>query len=315
MTPFISIIIPAKNEERFIGRCLSALAVVEYPRERYEVIVVDNGSSDNTMKIVEDFGFVTYSKPDITIAGLRNYGAEKAVGDVVAFLDADVVVTAKWLNNGVKALLEDGVGCAGCSPELPDKATWVERIWNMQVSLRPDKYDRDWIVSMNMFVWKKCFFEIGGFNVKLNTCEDVDFGYRMRKHYRIIYDKRIKAAHFGEAKTLTHLFKKESWRGISNFNGLTSHGIVWREVPSHAVALNYFILLTCMPILVFNVLGLPLILVATLMFAFPLYKALELSTKFKSYKYFFNLFIIWLVYGFARGWSVWRAITDSHDRN
>lgn len=314
MTPFVSIIIPVKNEEQLINRCLRALKSIEYPQERYEVIVVDNGSTDSTVTIVESYGFLVCLKPGLTIAGLRNYGAELAKGDVVAFLDADVIVSPEWLKYGVFALMEEGVGCAGCSPEIPDDSTWVEKIWNLQVSSRPERCEREWIATMSLFVWKKCFDEVHGFNANLRTCEDVDFGYRLNKKYRIVSDKKIKAVHLGEAKTLLQLFKKESWRGISNFHGLRSHGIILQEIPSHILASYYFLLLTCLPLMALNMLNFTSLLIATPAIAFPLYKALGISIKLKKTRYLFNLLVIWTVYGFARGWSVWRAMTFHHER-
>ena len=314
MTPFVSIILPVKNEKFFIERCLGALQAIEYPRERYEIIVVDNGSTDATVAIAESHGASVYIQPDLTIAGLRNYGADVARGDVVAFLDADVVVAPEWLRNGVAVLQEVGVGCAGCSPDIPVNSTWVERIWSLHGCSRPDKCDREWIASMNLLVWKRCFDEINGFNVNLRTCEDVDFGYRFTKNYRIVSDKKIKAVHFGEAKTLLQLFKKESWRGISNFHGIQSHGIILKEMPSHILATYYFLLLTCFPLMALKGLYVACAMVALPAIAFPLCRSLGISIRLRQTRYLAGSFVIWMVYGFARGWSVWRAMAAHHER-
>lgn len=316
MKPFVSIIIPAKNEERVIDYCLSALANVDYPRESYEVIVVDNGSVDRTVAIAQDYGFIIRHCPHLTIAGLRNAGAEMARGDVIAFVDADVAVLPDWLARGIAALMTEGVACAGCMPGIPDNATWVEQIWNLQNIVMPEKCDREWLASMNMLIWKKCFDEIKGFNTGLHTCEDVDFGYRLRKKYRIISDKNIRAVHLGEAKTLLQLFRKESWRGIGNFHGIKSHGLLLKEVPSHAVALYYFMFEGCVvPLAVYWVRPAILIFMAVFALAFPLYKACEISFKMRSFIYVAKLMIVWLVYCFARGWSVWRAIVSDCKRD
>jgi len=312
--PFVSIIIPAKNEEKYIRKCLGSLKELDYPGDCYEVIVVDNGSVDNTENIVRSFGFTVFRRPDLTIAGLRNFGAEMAIGDVLAFVDADVVVSPEWLRNGVAALMEDKVGCAGCSPEIPDESTWVQRVWSLQSRSKPEKFEREWIATMNLLVWKKCFDEIQGFNVSLRTCEDVDFGYRLRSYYRIVNDKTIRAVHYGEAETLFQLFKKESWRGISNFDGIRNHGIVLTEIPSHAVAIYYFAIITSLPLILLQLRDTPLYIMATSLLVFPSYKALLISIRLNRFRYFFKLLVVWLVYCFARGWSVWKSITVSHDR-
>jgi glycosyltransferase involved in cell wall biosynthesis len=305
--PMVTIIIPAKNEEKIIGKCLKALANLEYPREQYEVIVVDNGSTDSTTKIVDDYGFIAYTQPGITISGLRNFGAISAKGVILAFVDADVVVEPEWLENGIAALSEAGVACVGCSPEIPRISTWVERAWNLQIKGRPEKSDREWLASMNLLVWKKYFFEVNGFNENLCTCEDVDFGYRISRKYRIVSDKKIRAVHYGEAKTLIQFFKKESWRGISNFQGVVSHGIVLNEIPSHAVVLYYFLFISTAPVLAvcFNDFFIHSLLLASV---YPVLKTVAISYKNKSIKYVFQLMVLWSIYCVARGWSVWRVL-------
>lgn len=315
MEPFVSIIIPAKNEEHVIGHSLHALANVHYPRELYEVIVVDNGSVDGTVAIAQNYGFIVCHRPHLTIAGLRNAGAEMAQGDVIAFVDADVVVSPDWLVKGIESLMAERVACAGCMPGIPDDATWVERTWSLQHAIMPEKCDKPWLASMNMLVWKSCFDEVKGFNPGLRTCEDVDLGYRLRKKYRVVSDKNIRAVHLGEAKTLAQLFRKESWRGIANFHGIKSHGIVLQEVPSHVVALYYFMFGNCMsPLAVCVVPPSFLIIMAAFALAFPLYKTCSISFRMGSFRYVATLMIVWLVYCFARGWAVWRAIVSDCKR-
>lgn len=316
MKPFVSVVIPAKNEEHVIERCLSALATINYPRDMYEVIVVDNGSVDDTVAIARKYGFVTHHCPHLTIAGLRNYGVKLAQGGIIAFVDADVAVSPGWLVQGIAALMTEGVACVGCMPGIPDNATWVEKIWNLQNAVMPETCDREWLASMNMLVWKSCFDEMNGFNASLRTCEDVDFGYRLRKRYRIISDKTIHAVHFGEAKTLLQLFKKESWRGVSNFQGITSHGVLLKEVPSHVVALYYFMVEWCSaPLALYLERCTLLFFVGAFSLAYPLYKTCEISFKMRSFRYAAKLIIVWLVYCFARGWSVWRAIVSDYTRS
>jgi len=313
MTHFVSIIIPVKNEEQFIDMCLNAIKHIDYPQERYEVIVVDNGSSDNTVNIVNNYGFDVYIKPGITIAGLRNYGAELARGEIVVFLDADVIVSSEWLKSGVDTLMEDGVGCAGCSPEIPNSASWVERIWHMQIDVRPARYEKAWIESMNMFVRKQSFEEIGGFNEKLHTCEDVDFGYRLNKRWKIIYANNIVAIHHGEAKSVLQLFKKESWRGISNFEGIASHGLTFKELPSHAITLYYCCALLTLPLLLILDYRTFCIIACTSLFP-PGLISVVISKKSRTYGSLLPLMTVWTVYCFARGWSLIRKIRKSYDK-
>ena len=68
-----SIIIPAKNEEHNIGKCLDSILAVDFQLERFEVIVVDNGSTDRTVQVSKTKGATVYFEPELTISGLRNF--------------------------------------------------------------------------------------------------------------------------------------------------------------------------------------------------------------------------------------------------
>ena len=84
----VSIIIPTLNEEEVIGRCLKAIKNLNTPRDRYEVIVVDNGSMDRTLEIVSSFkellNIKVLEKPGVTISALRNIGVKHSKGDIVS---------------------------------------------------------------------------------------------------------------------------------------------------------------------------------------------------------------------------------------
>ena len=81
-----------------------------------------------------------------------------------------------------------------------------------------------------------------GFNPDLVTCEDVDFCYRLGAKYKIVYCKDMEAIHYGEPKSLRELFKKERWRGTSNYDGIKVHGFRIDELPSLLLPIYYVIL-------------------------------------------------------------------------
>src|SRR5438270_12097072 len=95
----ISIIIPALNEEKMIGRCLESLTRLAFARDRFEVLVVDYGSRDNTLAIVESFtdrlNLKVLQQAGVRISALRNLGARSAAGDFLAFLDAACLAPAE----------------------------------------------------------------------------------------------------------------------------------------------------------------------------------------------------------------------------
>lgn len=108
--PFVTVIIPALNEERVIGDCLRALAEQTYPRDRYEVVVVDNGSRDRTAEMSRAAGATVLheSRPSAYVA--RNMAIRATTGDYLAFTDADCVPVAGWIAELVSEESRSGTG-------------------------------------------------------------------------------------------------------------------------------------------------------------------------------------------------------------
>jgi glycosyltransferase involved in cell wall biosynthesis len=234
-----SVIIPAKNEESNIKNCIDSINSVNFDRNEYEVLVIDNGSLDATVEVAKRRGAQTFVKPDVTISALRNFGATQAQGEILAFLDADCTVHATWLQEASRYLTEREILCFGSPPTVPADASWVQKAWFQVRGKEGVIRDVEWLESMNMFIRKRSFKELGGFDESLVTCEDYDLSVRLHPLGRIVSDHRIVAVHHGEAATLSHFFRKESWRGVSNLKGMLSHGLRWSELPSLAMPLFY----------------------------------------------------------------------------
>lgn len=227
-----SIIIPAKNEAANIGRCLDSIQQVAWDPSRYEIIVVDNGSSDQTVTIAETKGAKVFSKPELTISGLRNFGAAHSSGQILAFLDADCTVLPNWFEKAALYLDSPEVVCFGSPPIVPVGATWVQKGWFPVRRKKVVQGEIDWLESMNMFVRNMAFHGVRGFDESLITCEDYDLSMRLKQQGLLICDSSIVAVHHGEAATVTHFLRKEFWRGKSNFAGVRQHGLTWAELPS-----------------------------------------------------------------------------------
>lgn len=234
-----SVIIPAKNEEATLGRCLDSLANVDWDKSQYEVIVVDNGSSDRTAAIAREKGVNLFMMPGLTIAALRNFGASQARGDILVFLDADCSVPVDWLRNASCYISNLEVVCFGSPPVVPQNATWVQTAWFLVRQKSKMCGEVEWLESMNMFVRREAFRAVRGFNAALVTCEDYDLSMRLKVLGKLMADGRIIAVHHGEAATVRHFFKKEYWRGTSNLSGVIHHGITLQELPSLIFPLVY----------------------------------------------------------------------------
>ena len=100
--PFVSVIIPTKNEEALIGNGLSSLKDLDYPPERLEIIIADGLSSDRTAEIAESYGAEVVLDHRKSVASGRNAAFAVARGELIAISDADCTMDRNWLKNCLK---------------------------------------------------------------------------------------------------------------------------------------------------------------------------------------------------------------------
>lgn len=304
-----TIIIPAKNEEVNIGNCLRSILAIDFDQDRYEVLVIDNGSRDQTVQVAKSMGSTVFQKPELTIAGLRNFGASQAKGCMLAFLDADCTVAKDWLKEASRYLIESEVAAFGSSPPPPSGATWVQNAWfNIRLK-RKVLEDVDWLESMNMFVPRDAFVQAGGFDETLVTCEDCELSKRLGKSGRIVSDQRIRAVHHGEAATLAHFFRKERWRATSNYEGWEKRWQDLSEWPSVFLPVLQLLLCATLALLislfVVGFFDFILLIVFLLLWQLPVvFLAVWKSAPKGDISTILQLYVLLNVYLLARGWAV-----------
>lgn len=192
MRHFISVIVPAYNEARYIEEQLEALAAQKY-KGQWEIIVVNNRSTDNTAQIVEK-----YTKK---IANLhlidanekqgrsyaRNVGAKYAKGDALLFCDAHTVVERDWLPIMADALSEHDVVAGGLDVQKLNQA-WA---WN-QPLLHGSEHKfmgfLPFVASANMGVSREAFEAVWGFSEEVAIGEDADLSFRLQLKGYTIHD-------------------------------------------------------------------------------------------------------------------------------
>lgn len=124
MLPFISIVIPTKNNGDLIGKCMKSIRELDYPQDRIEVIVSDGKSTDKTQEIALSYGaIVIIDQHDTSVCSARNAAFEIVKGEFVAMCDADCVVHKDWLKNSLKYFDNPKVGGIGGANLIPKDET------------------------------------------------------------------------------------------------------------------------------------------------------------------------------------------------
>ncbi|MFO7653427.1 MAG: glycosyltransferase [Candidatus Krumholzibacteriia bacterium] len=226
----MSVIVPARDEEEHIGRCLESLLSLEYPRHRVEIVVVDNGSRDRTAEIARGTGVRVLELPQGNIGAVRNHGVRGTTGAFLAFIDADCIAPDGWLNTAIALLSEDeGLGAVGGSCKAEESATWVERAWDSGRS-GSCTYVHG-LATGSMIISRRRFEEVGGFNEALTAGEDYDLSARLRAMgLRLLLHPTCSVIHLGWPKNLGGVFRRELWHGSHQLE--LAHGLMTRTMIS-----------------------------------------------------------------------------------
>ena len=213
----VSIIIPALNEEKMIGRCLDSLTRLAFARDRFEVLVVDNGSQDRTISIADSFkdrlNLKVLQQAGVRISALRNLGARAAAGDILAFLDADCLAPADWLDRIFALAPADGAGILGAHYLLPEDSSWVGRTWH-RYQEAPKSGEVSHVPAGDLVIRREDFLKLGGFDETIQTNEDYELCERARKaDMHVLASPQIGVIHLGTAQSLRVFFRKQAWHG------------------------------------------------------------------------------------------------------
>ncbi|RDV29202.1 glycosyltransferase family 2 protein [Alteromonas aestuariivivens] len=238
MKKLISFVIPHKGREAMLLQTLHSIAAQAFDLEKMEVIVVSQNSeiSDELAQLKQQLALtVVFNEPDHTISHSRNLGARQAQGEYLAFLDADVALSANWSETmlGVVSRDDDIVLVSAMQVNGPD-APSLERI---RTALSNAELDTEvaFLPGRNLFLHRDTFWKVGGFPEHLLTCEDYYFTDRVNQLGNLFYTSKASYVHLGEDKAFIPMFRKEIWRGQSNLKSLSGRRIPLREWPSFVV--------------------------------------------------------------------------------
>lgn len=196
-----SVIVPAHNAAQTIEECIEGVLKQSVPREEYEVIIVDDGSTDGTATLAQSYGVRVVAQPHSGPAAARNLGAWEARGEILLFTDADCAPTRNWLEEMTRPFADPAVvGVKGTY--LTRQKELVARFVQIEYE---DRYDRivgqeriDFVDTYSAGYRRDIFLANGGFDTTFPTAsvEDQELSFRLaRKGYKMVFAPQARVYH------------------------------------------------------------------------------------------------------------------------
>ncbi len=216
MSTMISVVIPVYNNPSGLLDTLKSLVVQDY--KDFEIIVVDNGSTDNTLKIAEDFAkrfpetirVVTENNIQSSYAA-RNKGIKVSRGSIIAFIDANMTVERDWLGKIVETFNKNTkISYLGCKVDICLKNENIFELFNKMVGFPVERYItyNNFAPTCCLMVRKTLFEKVGLFDHRLISGGDYEFGNRVfEAGYKLYYEPKIVMKHPAR-ETLRQILKK-----------------------------------------------------------------------------------------------------------
>ena len=315
--PKVSIIVAAYNNQDTIEECLKSILSLNCPEGFFEIIVMDGGSNDATVKIAEKFPTKVVSLR-LNAPAAYNYAMKIATHPILGFIDADAKVEPEWLNKLVPHLSDPKV--AGVSGSIE---TWnKENPWARSIGYElKNRYRRigkftGRIATMNLLLKKTVIEEAGGWDEKLPSQYDTDLGFRISaRGYKIAYEPSAVCYHFNRP-TLKAYYRQQLQYGKNTLKLYFKHGRLARgdEItdlgmniqPALLLAVVSFFLLGIVPVL--RVLWVVSGLILVAMFVYFVYSAVKISVEFHDWA---SLRLVELYFVRAAAWFIGAIITTA----
>lgn len=216
----VSLIITTKNEDAVIENLLKSILNQTY--QNIEIVLVDNHSSDQTLNIVRKYKQVKVYQKGPERSAQRNFGASKAKGDFLFFLDADMELTPKVVEDCVEEIYqEEAEGIV-----VPEESKWTN-FWGEVKAYERSFYSEkgDPVTDAARFFSKEIFNKVGGYDETITGPEDWDLPDRVRESGFKTGRSTEKIYHHEQQISLLTLFKKKFYYGLNAHKYLSKHNI------------------------------------------------------------------------------------------
>jgi GT2 family glycosyltransferase len=209
--PSISIVVPVYQAEATIDLCLKSLMNLDYPKKKFEIIVVDNASTDSSPQIIKKYDVQYIYEKMRNAYHARNRGLEQARFELIAFTDSDCIVTENWLKNIIKYLTDKEIAIVG-GKILPysidnDVQKFIDfrKILDQEKMFQKTDFSFPFCVTANCVIKYDILKELGGFDTFYRIAGDADLCWKAQlKGLKIVYanDAIVYHKHRSDARNL-----------------------------------------------------------------------------------------------------------------
>lgn len=209
--PKISVIVPMYNAAKTVKCCIESIVLLDYPN--FEVIVVDDASTDNSISAVSNFScrlFVLNKNSGPGVA--RNEGVKLATGEIVAFTDADCEVPGDWLKKIIRDFENFPIVAVsgGYAKSVSRGIIALFQFYDTSFRQRNISQYIDSCITSNFACKREIFEEVGGFP-RLHINEDMEFAMAVTKRYKILWNKNNGVFHHYNNKFSSYFVKQVLW--------------------------------------------------------------------------------------------------------
>jgi cellulose synthase/poly-beta-1,6-N-acetylglucosamine synthase-like glycosyltransferase len=218
--PEVSIVVGVRNCEGTVGAAIESLLAQTYPKDRYEIILVDNESTDRTSDIIARYPVkALFEDRGHSAAHARNRGIREASGEIVAFTDGDCIAHPDWLASGLAGFTEPRIGCvAGEIEAHPPKIFaqhYAERHKALSQTYTLTQAFKPYPQTANAFYRRSVLEELRYFDTSLVIVEDADLAWRMQDELGLTIAFRPEAIVYHQHReTLRELLRQRRGYGV-----------------------------------------------------------------------------------------------------
>ena len=214
--PSVSIIVPVRDGESTIAGCIDAILAAEYPPDRREILIVDNGSTDDTASLIKARPVRYLYEPAPGVSNARNRGIAESSGEILSFVDADCLVEPQWLGELARPFEDPEVGAVAGDLQHAPASTAAERQaarllgnWQQFAFNSNPAYP----ITANAAYRREVIDRIGPFDPHMTRAQDVELGLRFqeRSGRRLAYAERATAQHRNRNTQLGFFRQQLGW--------------------------------------------------------------------------------------------------------